>query len=77
MTGIDYCAAHLAELSKGEDGLMSDDEDLVTLTITLSRKAYEKAERQAKDPRGPMGEMAGFAPVTDYIERIVEVALED
>lgn len=56
---------------------MNDDEDLVTLTITLSRKAYEKAERQAKDPRGPMGELAGFVPVTDYIERIVEVALED
>ncbi|MEI4195909.1 hypothetical protein [Roseovarius sp. E0-M6] len=56
---------------------MNDNEDEVTVTITLSRKAYEKAERQAKDPRGPMGELAGFVPVTDYIERIVEVALED
>jgi len=56
---------------------MNDNEDEVTVTITLSRKAYERAERQAKDPHGPMGELAGFAPVTDYIERIVEVALED
>ncbi|MFB9151659.1 hypothetical protein [Roseovarius ramblicola] len=56
---------------------MNDNEDEVTVTITLSRKAYEKAERQAKDPRGPMGEMAGFVSATEYIERIVEVALED
>ncbi len=56
---------------------MNHNEDAVTVTITLSRKAYEKAERQAKNPRGPMGEMAGFVSATEYIERMVEVALED
>jgi len=56
---------------------MNDNEDEVTLTITLSRKAYETAERQAKDLRGPMGEMAGFVSATEYIERMVEVALEN
>ena len=49
----------------------------VTVTITLSRKAYEAAERRAKDPHGPMGEMAGFVSATEYIERMVEVALEE
>ena len=56
---------------------MNDNEDEVTVTITLSRKAYEAAERRAKDPHGPLGEMAGFVSATEYIERMVEVALED
>lgn len=56
---------------------MNDNEDEVTVTITLSRKAYEAAERHAKDPHGPMGEMAGLVSATEYIERMVEVALEE
>lgn len=57
--------------------MMNDNKDEVTVTITLSRKAYEAAERHAKDPHGPMGEMAGFVSATEYIERMVEVALEN
>ena len=56
---------------------MNDNDDDVTVTITLSRKANEAAERRAKDPHGPMGETAGFVSVAEYIERMVEVALED
>ena len=53
--GIDVRDVELAELSSSEDRLMNDNEDEVTVTITLSRKAYEAAERRAKDKRGPMG----------------------
>ena len=56
---------------------MSDNDDEVTVTITLSRKAYQEAEKRAKDPHGPMGESAGFISAEEYIERMVEVALED
>ena len=56
---------------------MNDKDDEVTVTITLSRKAYETVENRAKDPHGPMGEVAGFVSATEYIERMVEVALED
>jgi hypothetical protein len=56
---------------------MNDNEDDVTVTITLSRKAYEAAEKRAKDPHGPMGDMAGFVSAAEYIERMVEVALDD
>ena len=56
---------------------MNDNEDEVTVTITLRRKAYQAAERHAKNPHGPMGEMAGFVSVTGYIERMVEVALDE
>ena len=45
----------------------------MTVTITLRRKAYQAAERHAKNPHGPMGEMAGFVSVTGYIERMVEL----
>ena len=55
---------------------MNDNDDEVTVTITLSRKAYEAAEKRAKDPHGPMGEMSGFLSAAEYIERLVEVALE-
>lgn len=56
---------------------MNDNENEVTVTITLSRKAYQAAGRHAKNPHGPMGEMAGFVSVTEYIERMVEVALDE
>ena len=56
---------------------MNDNDDEVTVTITLSRKAFQEAEKRAKDPHGPMGESAGFVSTEEYIERMVEVALED
>jgi len=54
---------------------MSEDE--VTVTITISRKAYEKAVTLSKDEHGPAGELAGLMSADEYIERLVAVALED
>ncbi len=56
---------------------MNDNDDEVTVTITLSRKAYEKSEKRAKDPYGRMGELAGFVSAEEFIERLVEIALEE
>lgn len=54
---------------------MSDDD--VEITITVSRKAFEKAARLAKDEKGPAGELAGYLTTEEYIERLIEIALED
>lgn len=51
--------------------------DEVQVEITLSRTAYEKAARFAKDKDGPAGEFAGMMNVEEYIERLVEIALEE
>lgn len=56
---------------------MNDNDDEVAVTITLSQKAYEKAARLAKDKDGPAGELAGLMSAEEYIERLVEIALED
>ena len=53
------------------------DRDEVTVTITVSRAAYEMAARLAKDNDGPAGEFAGMMSADEYIERFVEIALED
>ena len=49
----------------------------VKIEITLSRAAYEKAARLAKDKDGPAGELAGRMSTEEYIERLVEIALEE
>jgi len=54
---------------------MSEDE--IEITITISRKAFEKATRLAADKEGPAGELAGLMSAEEYIERLVEIALED
>lgn len=54
-----------------------NDDDEVAVTITLSRNAYEKAARLAKDKDGPAGELAGLKSAEEYIERLVEIALEE
>lgn len=54
---------------------MSEDE--IEVTITISRKAFEKATRLAADPKSPAGELAGTMTAEEYIERMVEIALED
>ena len=54
---------------------MSDDE--VEITITISKKAYEKAARLAKDEKGPAREWAEFLTTEEYIEQLVIIALED
>jgi len=51
--------------------------DEVKIEITLSRTAYEKAARLAKDKDGPAGELAGMMSAEEYIERLVEIALEE
>jgi len=56
---------------------MSDDEDEVEVTITISRRAFEKAARLAKDEKGPAGEWAEFLTTEEYIEQMVIIALED
>jgi hypothetical protein len=54
---------------------MSDDE--VEVTITISRAAFEKAARLANDERGPAAELAGMMTAEEFIERMVEIHLED
>ena len=54
---------------------MADDE--VEITITISKKAFEKAARLSKDEKEPAGEWAGYLTTEEYIERMVEIALED
>ena len=49
----------------------------VTVTITVSRAAYEKAAKLANDKNGPAGELAGLLSADEYIERLVEIVLED
>lgn len=54
---------------------MPDDE--VEITITISRKAFDRAVLLASDQSGPAGELAGLMNAEEYIERMVEIALED
>ena len=54
---------------------MSDDD--VEIKITISRKAFEKAARLANDEKGPAGELAGMMTAEEFIERRVEIHLED
>lgn len=54
---------------------MSNDD--VEITITISKKAFEKAARLSKDEKGPAGEWAEFLTTEEYIELMIEIALED
>jgi len=54
---------------------MSEDE--VEITITISKAAFEKAARLAKDEKGPAREWAEFLTTEEYIEQMIEIALED
>ena len=54
---------------------MSENE--VEITITLSRKAFERAKLLAADKNSPAGEFAGLMTAEEFIERLVEIALED
>jgi len=54
---------------------MRDDE--VEITITISRAAFEKAARLARMERGPAAELAGMITAEEFIERMVEIQLED
>lgn len=56
---------------------MNDKDDEVTMRITLSRKAYEKAVAMAGDKYGPAGELAGLMTTEEFVERLVEIALEE
>jgi hypothetical protein len=58
-----------------ETKIMSDDE--VEITITISKAAFEKAARLAKDEKGPAREWAEFLTTEEYIEQMIEIALED
>lgn len=53
------------------------DADEVTVTVTISHKAYEKAGMLTNEKDGPAGELAGLMTADDYIERLVEIAHED
>ena len=48
----------------------------VELTITLSRETYEKAARMIHEDHGPGGQHVRSMTTEEYIEQIVEVALE-
>jgi hypothetical protein len=52
-------------------------EDEIEVTITISRKAFEKATRLAADKNGPAGDFAGQMTAEEYIEQLVKTALED
>lgn len=54
---------------------MPDDE--IEITITISRKAFEKAARLAADKDGPAGDLAGSMTAEEYIEQLVKITLED
>tara|TARA_R110002124_G_scaffold121022_1_gene279331 strand:- start:335 stop:499 length:165 start_codon:yes stop_codon:yes gene_type:complete len=54
---------------------MSHDE--IEIKITISRKAFKKAARLAKDEKGQAGELAGLMTAEEFIERLVEIHLED
>lgn len=49
----------------------------VEITITISRAAFEKAARLARMERGPAAELAGMMTAEEFIERMVEIELED
>lgn len=52
------------------------EEDEIDVTITISRKAFEKATRLAAD-KDAAGDFAGLMTAEEYIEQLVEIALED
>ena len=52
------------------------EEDEIELTITISRKAFEKASRLAAD-KDAAGDFAGLMIAEEYIEQLVKTALED
>ena len=54
-----------------------DAADEVEITITISKKAYDKAKVAAKDHEGPAGDWAEFLSTEEYIERIIEMHFED
>ncbi len=56
---------------------MSEDDDVVSFEIMISRKAYEKAEKLAKDPHGSAGDLAGVISPEDLIANLVEIYFED
>lgn len=52
------------------------EEEEIEVTITISRKAFEKATRLSAD-KDAVGEFAGLMTAEEYIEQIVKIALED
>ena len=54
---------------------MSEDE--IEITITISRKAFENATRLIAEDHGAGGEFVRLMTAEEYIERLVEIALED
>ncbi|MEN2991408.1 hypothetical protein WG926_24055 [Tistrella sp. BH-R2-4] len=60
---------------RGEHEAMPE-EDEIDVTITISRKAFEKATRLAAD-KDAAGDFAGLMTAEEYIEQLVEIALED
>jgi stage V sporulation protein SpoVS len=51
-------------------------DDLVTIPITISCQAYERARQMASDPKSMAGELAGMMSTAEFIERFVEIMLE-
>lgn len=52
------------------------EDDEIEVTITISRKAFERATRLAAD-KDTVGDFAGLMTVEEYIEQLVKIALED
>ncbi|KPQ05926.1 MAG: hypothetical protein HLUCCA12_13150 [Rhodobacteraceae bacterium HLUCCA12] len=52
------------------------EEDEIEVTVTISRKAFEKATHLAAD-KDAAGEFAGLMTAEEYIEQLVKIALED
>ncbi len=59
-----------------EQKKMDHGSDTVSVTITLSRSAYDRARAMADDPKGMAGELAGTMTTDEFIERFVEIMLE-
>ena len=62
---------------KEESVPKEDAADEVEITITISRKAYDRAKAAAKDHKGPAGDWAEFLTTEEYIERVIEIHFED
>lgn len=57
-----------------------NEDDSVTVTLTLSRKAYEKARELGaeKDPRRSiLGEYAGLLTAEEFLSQFLETHLEE
>lgn len=56
---------------------MSETKDEVEITITISREAFEKVKCHIAEDHGPGGQFVRLMTPQEYIEWLVETALEN